>query len=40
MADESDRPSDEWGNTVGRWTFILTVILTALYLGAVLLFIR
>jgi hypothetical protein len=40
MADHSDRPSDDWGNTVGKWTFILTVILTVLYVGAVILYVR
>ena len=40
MADHSDRPSDDWGNTVGKWTFILTVILTVLYVGAVILSVR
>lgn len=40
MADHSDRPSDDWGNVVGKWTFILTVVLAALYVGAVLVFIR
>lgn len=40
MADHSDRPSDDWGNTVGKWTFILTVILTVLYVVAVILYVR
>ena len=40
MADHSARPSDDWGNTVGKWTFILTVILTVLYVGAVILYVR
>lgn len=40
MADHSDRPSDDWGTVVGKWTFILTVVLAALYVGAVLLYVR
>ena len=40
MADHSDRPSDDWGEVVVKWTFILTVVLAALYVGAVVLFIR
>ena len=39
MADPSDQPSDDWGDTVAKWTFIFTVILAALYIGAVILFI-
>lgn len=40
MADHGDHSDDDWGNVVGKWTFILTVILTALYVGAVLFYVR
>ena len=40
MADHSDRPTESWGNDVAKWTFILTVILAALYVGAVILYVR
>lgn len=39
MADHSDRPSENWGHDVAKWTFIFTVILAALYVGAVFVFI-
>ena len=39
MADHSDRPSDDWGNVVGKWTFLLTVILAALYAAAVIFYV-
>lgn len=39
MADESDRTSDSWGHDVAKWTFILTVVLAVLYVGAVFVFI-
>ena len=39
MAGHEERPSDEWGNEVAKWTFILTVILTALYVGAVFIYV-
>ena len=39
MADLSDRPSDDWGTVVARWTFIGTAILAILYVGSVFLFI-
>jgi hypothetical protein len=34
MAEHGDRPSEEWGDFVAKWTFILTAILAALYVGA------
>ena len=40
MADHGDRPTESWGNDVAKWTFILTVILAALYVGAVILDVR
>jgi len=40
MAEHSDRPSDDWGPVITRWTFVVAVILAALYVGAVVLFVR
>ena len=41
MADHGDSASDEnWGASVGKWTFILTVVLAALYVGAVIVYVR
>jgi hypothetical protein len=41
MSGHDDHHSDEqWGATVGKWTFILTVVLTALYVGAVIVYVR
>lgn len=40
MADHSDRPTDDWGVAVGKWTFILTVVLAALYVAAVAVYVR
>lgn len=40
MAGHSDRPTDDWGMLVGKWTFILTVVLAALYVGAVIVYVR
>jgi hypothetical protein len=41
MADPVDHASDaNWGTTVGKWTFILTVVLAALYVGAVVVYVR
>ena len=39
MADNSDYPSDDWGDVVAKWTFVFVVVLAALYIGAVFLFI-
>lgn len=39
MADHGDRPSESWGHDVAKWTFILTMLLTVLYVGAVFVFI-
>ena len=40
MADDSDRSSDEnWGHDVAKWTFLFTIVLAALYVGAVFVFI-
>lgn len=41
MADSPDHASDaNWGTTVAKWTFVLTVILAALYVGAVIVYVR
>jgi hypothetical protein len=41
MAEHEDRSQDEnWGASVGKWTFILTVVLAALYVGAVVVYVR
>lgn len=41
MAEHDDHASDpNWGTTVGKWTFVLTVILAALYVGAVIVYVR
>jgi len=40
MSEHSDRPSDDWGPVVGKWTFVSAVVLAALYVGAVVLFVR
>jgi len=41
MAGHDDHASDEnWGNEVAKWAFILTVILAALYVGAVIVYVR
>ena len=39
MADDGDRPSDDWGDVVARWTFIWTLILAILYGLSVFVFI-
>ncbi len=39
MADH-DHNDENWGADVGKWTFILTVVLAALYVGAVVLYVR
>ena len=40
MAEQNDRADDDWGLSVGKWTFILTVILAALYVAAVAVYVR
>jgi uncharacterized membrane protein len=40
MADDSDRPSDDWADVVSKWTFVFTLVLAVLYVGAVALFVR
>jgi hypothetical protein len=40
MAEKHDRADDDWGVTVGKWTFILTVVLAALYVAAVAVYVR
>ena len=37
MAD-SER-EDQWGHTIAKWTFVLTVIGAVLFIGAVVLFV-
>ena len=39
MADDKDHASDDWGNVVAKWTFILTVILAALYIATVIFYV-
>ncbi len=39
MADHGEQPSPNWGQDVAKWTFILTVVLAVLYVGAVFAFI-
>ena len=39
MAGHEERPSDDWANEVAKWTFILAAILTALYVGAVFIYV-
>ena len=39
MADHSDESSGGWANVVGKWTFLLTVILAALYVAAVIFYV-
>ena len=39
MADHHDRPSENWGPETAKWTFIFTVVLAVLYIGAVFAFI-
>ena len=41
MADpHDDHPTEEWGILVGKWTFILTIVLAALYVAAVAVYVR
>ena len=41
MADSSDKATDaNWGTTVAKWTFVLTFILAALYVGTVIMYVR
>lgn len=35
-----DRPDPAWSHRVSKWTFLLTVALAALYVGAVALYVR
>jgi hypothetical protein len=39
MADHSDRPSDDWGDQVAKWTFVLSLVLAVFYVGFVLTFV-
>ena len=39
MADHGDRPSDDWGNLVAKWTFISSVVLAVLYIGSAVVFV-
>jgi hypothetical protein len=40
MAEQHDHSDEEWGAVVGKWTFILTVVLAALYVAAVAVYVR
>ena len=40
MAEKHDHADDDWGLAVGKWTFILTVVLAALYVVAVAVYVR
>ena len=40
MAEQHDHADDDWGVAVGKWTFILTVVLAALYVAAVAVYVR
>jgi hypothetical protein len=39
MAGTEEKPSDDWGTVVAKWTFICTLVLAVLYAGSVFLFI-
>ena len=39
MGEHNDRPDDDWGDVVARWTFICTLVLAVLYVGTVFAFI-
>jgi hypothetical protein len=39
MADHEERPSDDWGDVVAKWTFISTAVLAVLYVASVFIFI-
>ncbi len=39
MAEDRDHSSDDWGNTVAKWTFLFTVILAALYVATVIFYV-
>ena len=40
MADHgSDRPTDDWGDQVAKWTFISSIVLAALYIGSAVVFV-
>jgi len=40
MAGHEERSDDQWGNEVAKWTFILTLALAVLYVGAVALYVK
>lgn len=40
MAEPHDQPDADWGRAVGKWTFILTFVLAALYVAAVAIYVR
>jgi hypothetical protein len=40
MAEPHDHPDEDWGLAVGKWTFLLTVVLAALYVAAVIVYVR
>lgn len=40
MVDQDPSHEAHWGASVGKWTFILTVVLAALYVGAVVVYVR
>lgn len=39
MVGNDDDPTGDWGDNAAKWTFILTLVLAVLYVGAVVLFI-
>ena len=40
MAEKHEDADDDWGLAVGKSTFILTVVLAALYVAAVAVYVR
>jgi len=39
MADKSDRPPDDWGDVVAKWTFVSSIVLAVLYVATVFAFV-
>lgn len=39
MGDHEERPKDDWGDMVAKWTFLATLVLAVLYIGCVFVFI-
>jgi hypothetical protein len=40
MAQHREADSDDWGNVVARHTFIVTIVLAVLFVGAMIFFTR